>query len=157
MTEQSQPEWMKGFVPQPTAPVVASGRWEKGMQSPNPKGRPRGIVDKRSRIAKALADDGSAIVNVVVAAALEGDMQACNIVLARIAPTLKPQAERVAFDLDPTAPVAEQIESVLTAVASGTLAPDIGQVIIASLGKLADARAVAELEDRIAALEGNQV
>lgn len=124
------------------------------MASPNPNGRPRGIVDKRSKIAKALTDDGAAIANVVIAAALDGDMQACNIVLARIAPTLKPQAERVAFDLDPTAPVALQIESVIAAVAAGTLAPDVGQVIIASLGKLADARAVAELEERVARLEG---
>ena len=157
MTDDAQPEWMKGPVPQPTAPVVASGRWEKGMPSPNPRGRPRGIVDKRSKIAKALSDEATEVVRVVVEAALEGDMQACNMVLARIAPTLKPQAERVEFDLDPSAPVASQIESVLAAVASGTLAPDVGQVIIVSLGKLADARAVAELEERIAALEGNQV
>ena len=136
------------------APVLPSGRWEKGMASPNPNGRPRGIVDKRSKIAKALADDASSIVRVVIDAALEGDMQACNLVLARIAPTLKPQAERVAFDLDATAPVAVQIESVIAAVADGTLAPDVGQVIIASLGRLADARAVAELEARIARLEG---
>jgi hypothetical protein len=124
------------------------------MPSPNPRGRPKGIIDKRSRITKALDDDATAIVRVVIDAAREGDMQACGMVLARIAPTLKPQAERVAFDLDPTAPVAQQIESVLAAVASGTLAPDLGQVVIASLGRLADARAVAELEDRIARLEG---
>jgi hypothetical protein len=151
MTDDTQPDWMKGYAPTPSP---ASGRWEKGMPSPNPRGRPKGIIDKRSRITKALDDDATAIVRVVIDAALEGDMQACGMVLARIAPTLKPQAERVAFDLDPTAPVAQQIESVLAAVASGTLAPDVGQVIIASLGRLADARAVAELEGRIAKLEG---
>jgi hypothetical protein len=111
-------------------------------------------MDKRSKIANALADDASAIVRVVIDAALEGDMQACNLVLARIAPTLKPQAERVAFDLDPSASVPQQIESVLAAISNGTLAPDVGQIIIGSLGRLADARAVAELEDRIARLEG---
>lgn len=153
MTDNAQPEWMKGYSP---VPSPASRRWEKGMPSPNPKGRPKGVLDKRSRIAKALADDATAIVRVVIDAALEGDMQACNLVLARIAPTLKPQAERVAFDLDPSAPVAEQIESVIAAVADGTLAPDVGQIIIASLGRLADARAVAELEDRIARLEGER-
>lgn len=152
MTEKTQPEWMKGYVP-----VPATTRWEKGMRSPNPNGRPRGIVDKRSKVTKALADDASAIVRVVIDAALEGDMQACNLVLARVAPTLKPQAERVAFDLDPSAPIATQIESVLAAMASGTLAPDVGQIIIASLAKLGDARAVAELESRIARLEGTSI
>jgi hypothetical protein len=126
------------------------------MPSPNPRGRPRGIIDKRSRISKALSDDATEIVRVVIDKALEGDMQACGLVLARVSPTLKPQAERVAFDLDPTAPVAQQIESVLAAVASGTLAPDVGQVVIASLGRLADARVVAELEDRIATLEAKE-
>ena len=126
------------------------------MPSPNKAGRPKGILDRRQKLQNAFAADAVAIAKVVIAAALEGDMQAANICLARLVPALKPQAERVAFELDAAAPVPNQIEAVLAAVADATLAPDVAQVIIASLGKLADARAVEELEARIAKLEGDQ-
>lgn len=98
-------------------------------------------------------DDAPAIARVVIDAALEGDLQACNIVLSRVAPSIKPQVERTPFDFDPTAPVTQQIEAVLAAIAAGVLAPDVGQTIISALGTLADARAVADLESRIITLE----
>jgi hypothetical protein len=101
-------------------------------------------------------DDAPAIARVVIDAALEGDLQACNIVLARVAPSIKPQAERTPFDFDPTAPVPRQIEEVLAAIASGVLAPDVGLTIISALGTLADARAVEDLENRIITLEARE-
>lgn len=153
MSEQTQPDWMQGFVPTPVPP---RGRWVKG-QSGNPNGRPPGVVDARTKVTRALMDDALDVARVVLDAAKEGDLQACNIVLARVAPAIKPQAERVAFDFDPTAPVPQQIEAVLAAIAAGVLAPDVGQTIISALGTLADARAVADLEDRIVTLEARQV
>jgi hypothetical protein len=152
VTEATRPSWMEGFTPQP---VEAGGRWKKG-QSGNPAGRPPGRPDARTKISRALMDDGLAVARVVIDQALDGDLQACGIVLARIAPSIKPQAERVAFDFDPTAPVTKQIESVLGAVAAGVLAADVGQTIITTLGTLADARAVAELEARITTLEAKE-
>lgn len=149
MTDHAQPEWLKGFVP---TPVANGGRWQKG-QSGNPAGRPPGRPDTRTKITRLLMDDAPAIAAVVTAAALEGDLGAANLVLSRVAPALKPQAERVEFDFDPTAPVAHQIEAVLAAIAAGVLAPDAGQTIISALGTLADARAIADLENRIITLE----
>lgn len=153
MSEQNQPEWMAGFVPTPAPP---GGRWEKG-KSGNPAGRPPGRLDARTKVTQALMGDAPAIARVVIDAALEGDLQACNIVLARVAPAIKPQAERVSFNFDPTAPVTQQIEAVLAAIAAGVLAPDVGQTIISSLGTLSDARAVADLESRIVTLEAKEV
>ncbi|MEL7706862.1 DUF5681 domain-containing protein [Citromicrobium bathyomarinum] len=149
MTEYVKPDWMEGFKPKP---VANGGRWQKG-QSGNPAGRPPGRPDARTKISRALLDDGHAVARVVIDAALDGDLQACQIILARIAPALKAQAERVQFDFDPTAPVTEQIEAVLAAVAEGKLAPDAGQTIIGSLGALSDARIAAELLPRLEALE----
>ncbi|MBP6030064.1 MAG: hypothetical protein KA533_01400 [Sphingobium sp.] len=41
------------------------------MKSPNPSGRPPGILDKRSRVTKALMEDAPAIARVVIDKALE--------------------------------------------------------------------------------------
>jgi hypothetical protein len=150
MTELVQPEWMKGFVPKPP-------RWVKGMPSPNPKGRPRGIVDKRTKVTQALMDDAPAVARVVIDAALEGDLQACGIVLARVAPALRPETYPVQFPFDPSAPIAQQIEQVLAAMATGVVAPDVGRQIIDAIGTLSNARAVEELEARIITLEAKQI
>lgn len=153
MNDSTQPDWMKDFVP---TPAPQGHRWVKG-QSGNPKGRPPGRPDARTKVTQALMGDAPAIARVVIDAALEGDLQACNIVLSRIAPALKAQAERVAFDFDATAPLTQQIEAVLEAIATGAVAPDIGREIISALGTLADARAVADLEARIITLEAKQI
>lgn len=131
--------------------------WERGGPSPNPKGRPPGIVDKRTRVSQALMDDAPAVARVVVDAALEGDMQAASLVLSRIAPVLRGQMEKVTFELDATAPVTRQVEQVLAAVARGQVAPDVGKQIIDAVQALSTIRATEELEARLAALEQKEL
>lgn len=131
--------------------------WERGGPSPNPSGRPKGIVDKRTRVSQALLDDAPAVARVVVDAALEGDMQAASLVLSRIAPVLRGQMEKVAFEFDATAPVARQVEQVLAAVARGQVAPDVGKQIIDAVQALSTIRATEELEARLAALEQKEL
>lgn len=148
MSDQAQPEWMNGFQPKP-----APTKWERGMASPNPLGRPRGTLDKRTKVTRALMDDAPAVARVVLDAALEGDMQAASLVLSRCAPALRSQTECVQFEFDADASQTQQIAQVLAAIASGTVAPDVGKQIIDALGTLASARATDELEARLAALE----
>ena len=131
--------------------------WERGGPSPNPSGRPKGIVDKRTRVSQALMDDAPAVARVVVDAALEGDMQAASLVLSRIAPVLRGQMEKVSFEFDATAPVARQVEQVLAAVARGQIAPDVGKQIIDAVQALSTIRATEELEARLAALEQKEL
>ena len=131
--------------------------WERGGPSPNPSGRPKGIVDKRTRVSQALLDDAPAVARVVVDAALEGDMQAASLVLSRIAPALRGQMEKVAFEFDATAPVTRQVEQVLAAVARGQVAPDVGKQIIDAVQALSTIRATEELEARLAALEQKEL
>lgn len=149
MSEATQPEWMKSHAPNP---VRGNPAWKPGV-SGNPAGRPRGIVDRRQKLQSAFADDGVAIAKVVVAAALEGDLQACAIALSRIAPALRSQTERVQFEFDASASQTQQIAQVLAAIASGAVAPDVGRLIIDAIGTLAAAKATDELEARLAALE----
>mgnify|MGYP001479653720 CR=1 FL=1 len=51
-------------------PAVSGNKaWVKGMKSPNPKGRPKGIVDRRAKITESMLTDASDIVEAVVAKA----------------------------------------------------------------------------------------
>jgi hypothetical protein len=144
---------MKGFVP--NRPPQGH-RWVKG-QSGNPKGRPPGRTDARTKITRALLDDAPAVARVVIDAALEGDLQAASIVLARCAPALRPESYPVQFPFDASAPIANQIEAVLSAMAAGDLSPDVAKQIIDAIGTLSNARAVEELEARIITLEAKQI
>ena len=151
MTDASpQPTWLQGYEPKPV-------KWEKGMASPNPAGRPKGSVSKRDKIAQALNDDGPAVARVVIDAALEGDMQAAALVLARISPPKKAQAEKVQFELSSDAPLPEQARQIMQAVADGNVDPDTGRILIGCLNAVAGIQAVADLEDRIIQLEAKVV
>ena len=143
-------------VDQPEDAAPPAKRWYRGMPSPNPRGRPR-ITDRRAKVTQTLLDDAPAIIRVVLDAAKEGDLSACGMVLARILPPIRAQAERVSFDFDPIAPVTEQIEAVLAGIASGALSADLGRDVIAAIGTLSNARAVEELEARIITLEARPI
>jgi Asp-tRNA(Asn)/Glu-tRNA(Gln) amidotransferase B subunit len=150
---QEKPEWLENWKPDPDAPKTGNPNWKPGMKSPNPKGRPRGIVDKRMRVAKLLEDDADKVVRVVIDSALKGDVSAASLVLSRIAPALKAQAEKVNFEFDASAPMTEQVQSVLQGIANGEVSPDVGKQIIESIATLAGIKQIDELEKRLAALE----
>ncbi len=133
--------------------MAGNPEWVKGGKSPNPSGRPRGIVDRRLRLAKAMLDDADDVVSVVMEKAKEGDMSAAALVLARVAPGLRLSAPLVEFDFDSKAPLSTQVESVLQAVANGEVTADVAKQIIESISQLAGVRQVDELEARIRALE----
>lgn len=106
------------------------------------------------KIAERMFDDAGGIVDAMVEKALEGDTGAAGLILSRVLPALRSQAERVSFEFDATAPVASQVEQVLAAIAGGHVAPDTGKLIIEAIGALSAIRATEELEARLAALEG---
>lgn len=126
--------------------------WLPG-QSGNPKGRPVGSRNKKNIVAEEFAKDGSKIARVVMDAALEGDMQAASLVLQRLCPPLRARAERVAFDLDPAAPLTTQAQQVIAAVAGGDIDPDTGQLLVGCITALAGVKQIDELEQRLSALE----
>jgi hypothetical protein len=100
-----------------------------------------------------MLDEMRNIVAVLVGKALEGDTNAASIVLSKVMPSIKAQAEKVNFEFDSAAPISEQVAQVLDAIAAGAVAPDVGRLIIESIKALSDVRATEELEARIAALE----
>jgi hypothetical protein len=127
--------------------------WQSG-QSGNPKGRPIGSRNKKNVIAEEFAKDGSRIARVVIDAALEGDLQAANLVLQRLSPQLRARAEKVTFYLTPDAPLTTQAEQVLAAISNGDIDPQTGHLLIGCITALAGLKQVDDLEQRLSALEG---
>jgi hypothetical protein len=160
-TDQIQPPWMQGWQPRPVAEKPARGAgnpsWTKGCPSPNKSGRPKGIPDKRLLATQQMLDEMRNIIAVLLGKALEGDTNAAGIVLSKILPSVKAQAEKVQFEFDSTAPISQQVAQVLDAIAAGAVAPDVGRLIIDSVKALGEVRTAEQLEARIAALEAGKV
>lgn len=153
-TMEIQPPWQQ---PPSATDTTSSGQrgWLPG-QSGNPKGRPVGSRNKKNVVAEEFAKDGSKVARVVMDAALEGDMQAASLVLQRLCPPLRARAERVAFDLDPAAPLTTQAQQVIAAVAAGNIDPDTGQALVGCITALAGVKQIDDLEQRLSALEGRR-
>ncbi|MCB2049125.1 MAG: hypothetical protein KDE32_13015 [Novosphingobium sp.] len=100
-----------------------------------------------------MLDEMRAIVAVLCAKALEGDVGAAAIVLSKTMPSIKAQAEKVQFPFDASAPVSRQVEMVLDAISDGHVAPDVGRQIIDAIASLATVRASEDLEARLIVLE----
>lgn len=162
MPDLIPPPWGTDWKPPPPPPPKVQGvpgnpAWKPGCASPNPSGRPRGLPDRRLLATQQMLDEMRNIVAVLVAKALEGDTGAASLVLSKVMPSLKAQAEKVSFRFDAAAPVSDQVAQVLDAIAAGAVAPDVGRLIIESIKALADVRATEELEARIAALEEKEL
>lgn len=163
MTQIEKPEWLEGWQPAPPKakpepkPRTGSPTWVKGMPSPNKAGRPKGIVDKRAKIAQRMLADAESIVSALIEKAQDGDTGAASLILSRVLPSIRGQAEKVCFDFDATASAARQVEQVLDACASGLVAPDVARMIIDSIKALTDVRAFEDLDQRLTLLEARQI
>ncbi len=164
MPDVITPPWGTDWKPPPPPPpkvpkapgVPGNPQWTKGV-SGNPAGRPPGRPDKRLLATQQMLDEMRNIIAVLVGQALEGDTGAASLVLSRVLPSLKAQAEKVNFPLDTTAPISGQVAQVLDAVAGGLLAPDVGRLMIESLKALSDVRVAEELEQRVVMLEAREI
>jgi hypothetical protein len=121
--------------------------WQKG-ESGNPAGRAKGSRNKKTLLREELEKDGSALAAAIKARALEGDMQAASLWLTRLEPPARMRGETVEFDFDPKASAAQNIESILKAVAAGEVTVETGAQLIASIERLADVRESAGGGDR---------
>ena len=90
------------------------------------------------------------IVKKLVELAKDGDVQAAKVLLDRVCPPLKPQAMPVNIAIGDTLP--ETGGNVVDATLNGTIAPDIGSMLIKALaeqGKLIELQELAERLERI--------
>ena len=126
------------------------GRWKKG-ESGNPSGRKPGTGEV-ARIRAAIADKVPAILESLMARALEGDTGAARLLLERAIAPLKFVEPAQALAL-PNGTLTEQGRAVLASVAAGELAPSQGAALVGAIGALARVADADELAQRVAALE----
>lgn len=125
----------------------------KPGQSGNPKGRPKGAINKAGMLTSAAADvltgdDYREIVLKMAELAKQGDAQAAKLLLPRWKSVVKP----VRFDMDVENPV-QASKDVALAISRGEVPPDVGAMIISSLAGVANIENVQELKDQMAQLQ----
>lgn len=144
-----RPPWVKGDPDEPQADPVsaappqperakdARGRWLPGV-SGNPSGRKSGVPDLRSRQRRAVQEGIDEVIEVVRKAALEGDMTAAGLLLARAIPPLRPESTLVEFELDTGAPISDQCKAIMQAAADGKITLERAERFIKLVGNIKD-------------------
>jgi hypothetical protein len=122
----------------------------KGV-SGNPSGRPSGS-SKVAKLREQIAAQVPEIVSKLIEAARGGDVSAARLLLERAVPAVKPIEQTAPIHL-PTGTLTDRGEAILAAIAAGDLSPSQGAQLLASLGSLAKAIEIDEIERRIKALE----
>lgn len=125
--------------------------WNQG-QSGNPKGRPRGIKDKRTALRALLEPYSGPLVQKTVALALEGDTTALRLCLERLIPPVKSKDEPVTLE-DVGSTLTEQGQGVLRSMLAGRITPDEAGALMQAISAQARVVQVEELNERVDALE----
>ena len=127
----------------------------KAGQSGNPQGRPK---DKTPAtiLRKAIADDMPAVLAVIIQQAKDGDMAAAKLLLDRICPALKPQAQTVELNGD-SETLAGHGASIIEATFNGSMPADIAAQFMTALASQAKIIETTELLERIEQLEQQAV
>lgn len=153
-----EPDWLRNWKAAP--PLTDAARTSAGTFAPgasgNPEGKKPGTKHRRTLLAEQFDEGIEQIVAVVKARALEGDLQAAGLVLARAVPPKRAVSERTPFALDMTASPSEQAAQVIQAIADGDLPVDVGHTVLACLTARVALQQAETLEDRLAALERGQ-
>ena len=91
------------------------------------------------------------IIENLVNLAKNGDVQAAKVLLDRVCPTLKPQAMPVNIPIGVTLP--ETGGNVVDATLNGSIAPDIGSMLIRALAEQGKLIELQELTERLQRIE----
>jgi hypothetical protein len=124
----------------------------KPGQSGNPKGRPPGIQDRRSRLRDALADQGDELLATAVEMAKGGDTTMLSFLINRILPASKPETAPTEIAL-PAGSLTEQATALVNAAASGAMSVSVASELLAGLGVVGRLTELDEIAKRLETLE----
>jgi hypothetical protein len=105
-------------------------KWRSG-ETGNPNGRPPGH-SLQKRLRETVGEQFDQLVDTVLQAALAGDMSACNLLLTRLVPPLRPIQDPVIFKLEGNS-LTDKAHSVLSAVSEGQLSASDGKLLLDGL------------------------
>ena len=135
-------------------PEIKRKGWQPG-QSGNPKGKIPGSGELQ-KLRASIAADVPEILAGLATAAKGGDIQAARLLLERVLPPVKSIEQAVELQLPDGGTLTAQGRNVLSAVASGDLAPGQGAMLLSAIGSLARITEIDEMEARLTRLEGQQ-
>lgn len=135
----------------------AKGRFAPGV-SGNPAGRPKGALNRSSRVALALLEgEAEGLARKAVELALSGDSTALRICIERLIPVARERSVELELPaLKSATDLPAAVSRILGAVAEGEITPTEGERLAGLLGAWRESLEFAELESRIAALEGRK-
>ena len=134
------------------------GRFQKGV-SGNPAGRRKGVQNKLSRkVVERIANNRDALLDVLVAKALDGDMAAMKLCIERLCPPQKefPLPALTLPEMEGAEDLPRATAALLKAAASGGVTPSALAAMSAAVKAHIEAVQTADLAERIRKLEGAQ-
>ena len=127
----------------------------KAGPSGNPRGRPKGALNKTTLATQALLDgEAEVLTRRVVELAKEGNLMALRLCLERILPPRKDRP--IAFTLpkiEGAEDLPKALAAILEAVAQGAITPSEGHTLTVMLEAYRKGLETADLEARVRALE----
>lgn len=121
-------------------------------QSGNPKGKPPGPT-ARSKFRDQVNAAIPGIVANLVQQAQAGDMQAVQMILARVIPPLKPTSDPAKLPMPRSGSLSDRGERIIAAAMAGTVAPDEAKALIDVLSAQAKLIEQSEIAQRLEAIE----
>jgi hypothetical protein len=123
------------------APLAGSAfernKWQKGMASPNPAGRPRrengGKIDRRTLYKQLFANGAESVIKKAIELAQSGDQKMIQTVLKYTLPESKQELAMVDLGLDINAPLEDRLAALTHAVTAGEISPDAAALVAKSL------------------------
>lgn len=130
-------------------------RYKPG-QSGNLNGKPKGCINKTTRIRAMFESRKQELIDKAIEMALSGDTAALRLCLERVVSPLRATSAPVRLRMPDEASAADYGHSVLSAIAGGQIAPDVGAQLLSAIGAHVRAVELAEIEKRLEALEQSE-
>lgn len=136
-----------------TYKIPSRGRPFVKGQVANPKGRPSGLPDRRTKYRELIEARMPELVQKCVDLALQGDMQAMRLCLERVLPPVRPGDDLISVSAPDGCGIGEQAQSLVVAVLDGKVSPSAAQSLMNVLIGQARVMEVEAFETRLTALE----